>query len=61
MVNIAASAACTIARVFGANAPGREGDCRISNGDRVHRMAALAMCLKPSADYSGYWQRHFKQ
>ncbi len=38
----------------------REDNRRVSNGDQVHRIAALAMSRKPSVDFSGYWQRHVK-
>jgi transposase-like protein len=38
----------------------REDNRRVSNGDQVHRIAALAMSRKPSVDFSGYWQRHIK-
>jgi transposase-like protein len=38
----------------------REDNRRLSNGDQVHRIAALAMGRKPSVDFCGYWQRHFK-
>ena len=36
----------------------REDNRRVSNGDQVGRVAALAMHAKPSVDFSGYWQRH---
>jgi hypothetical protein len=36
----------------------REDNRRISNGDQVQRLAALAMKRRPSVDFSGYWQRH---
>lgn len=35
----------------------REDNRRVSNGDQVDRIAALAMMLRPSVDFSGYWQR----
>jgi len=35
----------------------REDNRRVSNGDQVRRIAALAMARKPSVDFSGYWQR----
>ena len=38
----------------------REDNRRVSNGDQVSRVAALAMVRKPSVDFSGYWQRHIK-
>jgi hypothetical protein len=31
---------------------------RISNGDQVNRVAALAMKRGKSVDFTGYWQRH---
>jgi hypothetical protein len=36
----------------------REDHRRISNGDQVNAIAGLAMKRSPSADFSGYWQRH---
>lgn len=36
----------------------REDNRRVSNGEQVNRVAALAMMRKPSVDFSGYWQRH---
>jgi hypothetical protein len=36
----------------------REDNRRLSNGEQVGRVAALAMARKPSVDFSGYWQRH---
>lgn len=36
----------------------REDHRRVSNGEQVSRVAALAMMRKPSVDFSGYWQRH---
>lgn len=36
----------------------REDNRRVSNGEQVSRVAALAMVRKPSVDFSGYWQRH---
>ena len=38
----------------------REDNRRVSNGEQVNRIAALAMSRKPSVDFSGYWQRHGK-
>jgi hypothetical protein len=29
-----------------------------SNGEQANRLAGLAMKNRPSADFSGYWQRH---
>jgi hypothetical protein len=31
---------------------------RVSNGDQVSRIAALAMKRGKSIDFTGYWQRH---
>jgi transposase-like protein len=39
----------------------REDNCRVSNGEQVNRVAALAMMRKPSVDFSGYWQRRRKK
>ena len=36
----------------------REDNRRMSNGDQVHTVAALAMGKKTSPDFVGYWQRH---
>jgi transposase-like protein len=36
----------------------REDNRRISNGDQVSRVAALAMKRGKSVDFTGYWQRH---
>jgi len=36
----------------------REDNRRVSNGDQMGRVAALAMKNKPSVDFSGYWQKH---
>jgi hypothetical protein len=36
----------------------REDNRRVSNGEQVSRLAALATKSKPSVDFSGYWQRH---
>jgi transposase-like protein len=36
----------------------REDHRRISNGDQVQMVAALAMKRRQSVDFSGYWQRH---
>jgi transposase-like protein len=38
----------------------REDNRRVSNGEQVNRIVALAMSRKPSVDFSGYWQRHAK-
>ena len=38
----------------------REDNRRVSNGEQVNRIVALAMTRKPSVDFSGYWQRHIK-
>jgi hypothetical protein len=31
---------------------------RVSNGDQVSRVAAVAMKCGKSVDFTGYWQRH---
>src|SRR4030081_3297698 len=36
----------------------REDNRRVSNGDQVSRVAALAMKRGWSVDFTGYWQRH---
>jgi transposase-like protein len=36
----------------------REDHRRMSNGDQVHTVAALAMKRGASVDFTGYWQRH---
>ncbi len=36
----------------------REDNRRVSNGEQVNRIVALAMSRKPSVDFAGYWQRH---
>jgi transposase-like protein len=36
----------------------REDNRRVSNGDQVNRVAALAMKRGKSVDFTGYWQRH---
>jgi hypothetical protein len=37
-------------------------DCRrLSNGEQVNRVAALAMTSRPSVDFGGYWQRHQRE
>jgi hypothetical protein len=36
----------------------REDNRRLSNGDQVNRVAALAMKRGKSVDFTGYWQRH---
>jgi hypothetical protein len=35
-----------------------EDNRRVSNGDQVSRVAALAMKRGKSVDFTGYWQRH---
>ena len=35
-----------------------EANRRVSNGDQVSRVAALAMKCGKSVDFTGYWQRH---
>jgi transposase-like protein len=39
----------------------REDNRRVSNGDQVSRVAALAMQRGKSVDFTGYWQRHVTQ
>jgi len=36
----------------------REDNRRVSNGDQVNRIAALALKRGKSVDFTGYWQRH---
>jgi hypothetical protein len=36
----------------------REDHRRMSNGEQVQRIAALAMKKASSVDFTGYWQRH---
>jgi hypothetical protein len=36
----------------------REDNRRASNGEQVSHLAGLALKVKPSVDFSGYWQRH---
>jgi transposase-like protein len=36
----------------------REDHKRVSNGQQVDKLVALAMANKPSAAFAGYWQRH---
>jgi hypothetical protein len=38
----------------------REDNRRVSNGEQVNRIVALAMTRKPSVDFGGYWQRHIR-
>jgi transposase-like protein len=38
----------------------REDNRRMSNGDQVHTVAALAMKRGASVDFTGYWQRHIE-
>ena len=38
----------------------REGNCRLSNGEQVNRLAALSLKRGKSVDFGGYWQRHSK-
>jgi hypothetical protein len=35
----------------------REDNRRMANGDKVTRLAGLALRRKPSVDFAGYWQR----
>jgi hypothetical protein len=39
----------------------REDNRRVSNGDQVSRVAALAMKRGKSVDFTGYWQRHIAE
>jgi transposase-like protein len=43
---------------FASEAAWREDHKRVSNGDQVDRIVALAMNSKPSGEFAGYWQRH---
>ena len=36
----------------------RENNRRVSNGNQVNRIAALALKRGKSVDFTGYWQRH---
>jgi hypothetical protein len=36
----------------------REDNRRVSNGDQVNRVTALALKRGKSVDFTGYWQRH---
>jgi hypothetical protein len=36
----------------------RADNRRVSNGDRVNRITALALKPGKSVDFTGYWQRH---
>jgi hypothetical protein len=36
----------------------REDNRRVSNGDKVSRVAALVKKRGKSVDFTGYWQRH---
>jgi transposase-like protein len=38
----------------------REDNRRLSNGEQVNRIGALALKRGPSVDFSGYWQRHIQ-
>ena len=35
----------------------REDLRRVSNGEQAHGIVGLAMQLRPSVDFCGYWQR----
>jgi hypothetical protein len=39
----------------------REDNRRVSNGDQLERVSALAMRHKPPVDFCGYWQRHVQK
>jgi ISXO2-like transposase domain len=43
---------------FAQEAAWREDNRRLSNGEQVNRLGALALTRGPSVDFSGYWQRH---
>jgi ISXO2-like transposase domain len=43
---------------FAQGASWREDNRRLSNGEQVNRLSALALKRGPSVDFSGYWQRH---
>ena len=43
---------------FAQEAAWREDNRRVSNGDQLRRLAALATMKETSADSVGYWQRH---
>ena len=45
---------------FAQEAAWREDNRRVPNGDQVRRVAKLALSRRKSVDFSGYWQRHFK-
>jgi hypothetical protein len=38
----------------------REDNRRVSNGDQVSRVPALAMKRGKSVDFTGYWQQHIQ-
>ena len=43
---------------FAQEAAWREDNRRVSNGDQLRRLAALATMKETSVDFVGYWQRH---
>jgi transposase-like protein len=45
---------------FAQEAAWREDNRRLSNGEQVNRLGALALKRGPSVDFSGYWQRHIQ-
>jgi hypothetical protein len=47
-----------IAGAYAQESSWREDNHRVSNGDQVSRVAALAMKRGKSVDFTGYWQRH---
>jgi hypothetical protein len=50
---------CTVYLLrFAQESSWREDNRRVSNGDHVSRVAALAMKRGRSVDFTGYWQRH---
>ena len=46
---------------FAQEAAWREDHRRDRNGDQVDRIVALSMKHKPSVDFAGYWQRHYRE
>jgi hypothetical protein len=45
---------------FAQEAAWREDNRRLSNGEQVNRLGALAMKRRRSVDFCGYWQRHIE-
>lgn len=46
---------------YAQESPWREDNPRVSNGEQVNRVAALALGHGSSVDFTGYWQRHAKR